>query len=98
MIFPSRCYEGLPNTIIEAYSAGTPVLAADIDNVNQIVQEGVHGKLFDLKDEQGFIDMVHLFVKSNTNHYQANVRRTFEEKYTHDANYKKLMEIYRTLI
>ena len=36
LIFPSIWYEGLPNTLIEAFSTGTPVLASDIENINDI--------------------------------------------------------------
>ncbi len=46
LVFPSEWYEGLPMTILEAFSSGTPVICGNIDNVKDIVNDGINGSHF----------------------------------------------------
>lgn len=46
LVMPSIWYEGFPMTMLEAFSAGTPVIAARIGSLPEIVAEGVTGLLF----------------------------------------------------
>lgn len=43
-ILPSR-WEGLPIALLEAMSAGLPVIATRVEGVDEVVEEGVHGIL-----------------------------------------------------
>lgn len=43
-ILPSR-WEGLPIALLEAMSAGLPVIATRVEGVDEVVEEGVHGVL-----------------------------------------------------
>lgn len=45
-IVPSLWYENLPNTILESYACGTPVLASDIGSLTACVNHGETGFLF----------------------------------------------------
>jgi glycosyltransferase involved in cell wall biosynthesis len=45
VLVPSRCYEGQPRGILEAYAAGVPVIASDIGGLPEVVQDGVTGAL-----------------------------------------------------
>lgn len=46
LVMPSIWYEGFPMTVLEGFSAGTPVIAARIGSLLEIVAEGVTGLLF----------------------------------------------------
>lgn len=99
LIFPSVCYEGLPNTILEAYSAGVPVIASNIDNINCIVKDQVCGMLFEVNNPKSLIETINIFDKN----YKAlslteNVRKVYTENYTHDKNIKSLLSIYNEAI
>lgn len=98
LLFPSIWYEGLPNTIIEAFSSGTPVLASNIDNINSIVAGGYNGELFQPQDFQDFSDLIYKFNSQNTSNYELNARKTYEEKYTHQKNFENLSELYAALL
>ena len=45
VLVPSRCYEGQPRGILEAYAAGVPVIASDIGGLPEVVKHGVTGVL-----------------------------------------------------
>lgn len=45
-IFPSQWYENCPFTVMEAQMYGTPVLAANVGGVPELLQEGITGELF----------------------------------------------------
>jgi glycosyltransferase involved in cell wall biosynthesis len=45
VLVPSRCYEGQPRGILEAYAAGVPVIASDIGGLPEVVQDEVTGLL-----------------------------------------------------
>ena len=61
LVFPSIWYEGLPNTIIESFSSGTPILASNISNINEIVSDNYNGKLFKTGSVSSIIDVVKEF-------------------------------------
>jgi glycosyltransferase involved in cell wall biosynthesis len=42
---PSRCLEGGPTTGLEAMAAGTPVIAANVGGVAELIDEGINGRL-----------------------------------------------------
>ncbi len=94
LIVPSIWYEGLPNTILEAYSSGTPVLSSNLDNINQIVIDGYNGVTFDPDNIDEIIGKIKVFDKMDITKYSINARNTFIEKYTHEVNYQALIRIY----
>jgi len=46
--------EGFPNVVIEAMAAGTPVVAAAVGGVKELVQDGVSGRLVDSRKPEDF--------------------------------------------
>ena len=55
---PSRCYEGAPRTIIEAFAAGNPVLASRIGGLGKLVEDNVNGLLVEPDDARGWREAV----------------------------------------
>jgi len=47
---PSRWYENSPNVILEAFACGTPVVAAGLGGMAELVADGENGLLFDPGD------------------------------------------------
>src|SRR5581483_767112 len=47
LLFPSKWYEGLPVTIVEAFASGLPVIAGDVGPMgSELVQDGATGLVF----------------------------------------------------
>jgi glycosyltransferase involved in cell wall biosynthesis len=97
LILPSIWYEGLPNTVIEAFSSGTPVLASNVDNINEIVEDDYNGKLFEVSNPQALIQTILDFNKQDTSKFNINARETYLKKYSHEVNFKSLKNIYSDL-
>ena len=58
MLVPSRCYEGAPRSIIEAFAAGVPVIASRIGGLGELVNDNVNGLLVDSDDLHGWREAV----------------------------------------
>ena len=50
MVVPSEFFENLPNTILESFSCGRPVIATRFGCMPDIVKEGEYGLLYELGD------------------------------------------------
>lgn len=46
VVVPSICYDNMPNTILESYACGKPVVASNIGSLPEIVFDGSTGRLF----------------------------------------------------
>ncbi len=97
LIFPSIWHETFGRTIIEAYAAGTPVIAASMGSAAELVDDGRTGYLFQAGDPVDLAAKVRQFAAGGEKEIAMRqaVRREFEDKYTPDTNYAQLMEIYR---
>jgi glycosyltransferase involved in cell wall biosynthesis len=96
LIFPSEWYETFGRVAIEAYSRGTPVIAARLGAIAEIVEDGRTGFHFQpgkAEDLARVIDLVQTST-SQLASMRLEVRREYELKYTADRNYEQMMSIY----
>ena len=100
LVFPSEWYECFPVTIIEAFAAGLPVVAARLGAMEEIIQQEETGLCF----EPGNATDLALKVKWAWEHPQEmtrlgkKAREEYENKYTPEKNYQALMKIYAATI
>jgi glycosyltransferase involved in cell wall biosynthesis len=50
LVIPSRWYENSPNVILEAYTAGLPVIATNLGGMAELIDHDTSGLLFELND------------------------------------------------
>lgn len=97
LVFPSEWYEGQPRTILESFAVGTPVVAADLGAMGELIRVGYTGVHFRPGDpgdlaravEAAFADPMALA------RMRERTRAAFEACYTAEENYHRLIEIYR---
>ena len=92
LVLPTQLYEGFPVSIVEAFSAGTPVVCSDIGNTGSIVEEGKTGCKFQPDDPQALCDAVRR-VYQIPDAFQK-VRDTYLQHYSSRKNYTLLNECY----
>jgi glycosyltransferase involved in cell wall biosynthesis len=96
LVFPSQWYETFGRVAAEAFAAGTPVIAANIGAVAELVEHGRTGLRFRPGDPEDLVTQVEWALSHSTElrSMREEVRAEFEAKYTAERNYRALMEIY----
>ena len=100
LVMPSVWYEGFPMVIAEAFAHGLPVIASRLGSMAEIVEDGVTGLLFEAGNAEDLAAKVRWAIEHPDEMLQMgrNARSVYEEKYTSEANYRQLMEIYQKAI
>ncbi|MGH2533359.1 MAG: glycosyltransferase family 4 protein [Thermomicrobiales bacterium] len=100
LVFPSEWYESFPVTIVEAFACGLPVIAARLGAMPEIVDDGRTGILFTPGDAKDLAAKVAWAWDHPTELSRMGVeaRREYEAKYTAEANYGLLKNIYARTI
>ena len=66
IVCPAIWYENMPNTVIEAYAYGKPVVASRIGSLAEIVEDNKTGLLFEMKNSKDFSDKLRKFIDEPT--------------------------------
>jgi len=100
LVMPSMAYETFGRTVIEAFARGTPVVASNRGPLKDLVDHGRTGLLFEATDADDFAAQVRRL--PNDPAEMAAMRRAaraeYESKYTADANYPLLLDVYRRAV
>jgi glycosyltransferase involved in cell wall biosynthesis len=100
LVFPSEWYETFGRVAAEAFATGTPVIAADIGAVAELVEHGRTGLIFRPGDPEDLVAQVEwaLSHPAELRIMRDEARAEFEAKYTAERNYRALMEIYEAAL
>lgn len=96
LIFPSKWYETFGRVALEAFAKGTPVIAANIGAIAELVDHGRTGLHFNPGDSVDLAAKVEWALQhpEKLAQMRSESRAEFENKYTAKKNYHRLMEIY----
>jgi glycosyltransferase involved in cell wall biosynthesis len=96
LVFPSIWYEGLPLTLLEALSAGVPVIASALGAQAEVVHDGVSGLLVPPGDPRAFAAAVRRLVREPglAQALARGAREEFQKRYSPDASFEALMRVY----
>jgi glycosyltransferase involved in cell wall biosynthesis len=101
LIFPSKWFEGMPITILEAFSTGTPVIASNIGAMANMIIDGENGLLVSLNNTNEWITKINYWINlprsQKVNFYDA-ARKSYLENYTLEANKMNLLDIYNSVL
>ncbi len=100
LIFPSVWYEGFPLIIAEAFATGLPVVASRLGAMAELIDDRRTGVLFTPGDPAALADAVRwaLADRDRLEGMGRAARAEFETKYTAERNYRRLVEIYRSVL
>jgi len=96
LLFPSLCYETFSLVIAEAYAGGLPVLASRLGAAAELVEDGVTGVLLSPGEPEAWRQAV-LWAWGEPSRLSAmgeRARRVYEDRYSPEANYRLLLQIY----
>jgi len=100
LIFSSEWYETFGLTMIEAFACGVPVICSRMGAMQEIVDDKRTGLHFTPGDCQDLAEKVEWAWNHPDEIRQMGkaARREYEEKYTAESNYPRMMEIYQRAI
>lgn len=99
LVFPTEGYETFGRVAIEAFAKGTPVVAADIGPLAELVEQGRTGLRFEPGNPDDLARKVEEFLAAPDHPaWRRRAREEFERKYTADRNYPLLRGIYESAI
>jgi glycosyltransferase involved in cell wall biosynthesis len=99
VLVPSEWYEGLPLVILRSLAVGTPVVVSDLDNICEAVVEDEAGWAFRVRNVGSLAQRLAALAADSE---LARTRRTaarasYENRYSTDADLRRLEDIYRSL-
>jgi glycosyltransferase involved in cell wall biosynthesis len=100
VVFPSELYENFPLTLCESFACGVPVVASNIGAMKEIVTDGKTGLLFRAGDAIDLADKVSKAwnCPEETRQLGKFARSEYEQRYSAEKNYHRLMEIYDSVL
>ncbi len=97
VVCPSECYDAMPLVVLEAFSAGVPVIASGIGGFLESVEHYKTG----LHVEPGNADDLARVARRLAEDLALNkqmgdaAHQTYMSRYAPEQNYRRLVEIYR---
>lgn len=98
-VFPSY-REGFPNVVLEAGAMGLPSIVTDINGSNEIIREGINGRIIPSKNEAALLDMMEWFYDHRDTEVKSmagNARKIVAENYEQQMILHALMDTYAKL-
>lgn len=99
IVCPAIWYENMPNTVIEAYAYGKPVVASRLGSLAEMVEDHVTGLLFRPGDEKELAEKLRCFISNEELSVRLgkNARKKCETEYGEALHMKRWMESVREL-
>jgi glycosyltransferase involved in cell wall biosynthesis len=96
LVIPSEWYENFPVTVLEAFMASKPVVAARMGGLPYIVEDKKSGLLFDSGEVNQLVQKIRHLVDNpaEAEHMGARGRHLSETKYGPEQGYTNLMNIF----
>lgn len=99
LVLPSTGPEMFPGTVIEAFASHLPAICSDLPSIAEIVEPGVTGLTFPPGDASALRARVRwaLANPSALDELGRRAHAIYEERYTPEVNFDRLIGIYRSL-
>lgn len=58
-------FEGFPNALLEAMTAGLPIITTDFDGVRELIEDGINGRIVNINDVEGAYAALKYYIGSD---------------------------------
>lgn len=96
LVVPSVWYENSPNVILEAFAAGTPVVASDRGGLAELVQHEVNGLLFRMGDAADLARQLQRIVDQPG--LLESLRKGIQPVKTLQEEMAELLQVYQSMV
>jgi glycosyltransferase involved in cell wall biosynthesis len=99
LLHPAR-REGLGAVVLEAMSAGVPVIASRVGGIVDAIEDGVNGRLVAPDDPGAWLDAIADLLGDGEERLRLGMaaRRTVESRFTIDRMTDSYLEVYRDIV
>jgi glycosyltransferase involved in cell wall biosynthesis len=99
-VLASTRTEGVPQSLLQAFAAGVPVVASAIGGIPEVVKDGETGILVPPEDAAALARAIELVLSdgSGTAARARGARRLVEERFSHGAAVSRLLALYDEVI
>ena len=97
LLLPSEWYEGMPMTLLEGFASATPAVVSDLGALPGLVRGGELGFVFRHGDADALAAAIRRILDLDDESFDrmaAAARREARSKYSEEANYARIQEIY----
>ena len=100
VVVPSIWYENCPYSILETMEIGRPIIGSQIGGIPELIENKENGFVYEYNDIDELAEkMKTLFDNNEVANQQGRMsRKLYEEKYSENIYYNKILEIYTNLI
>ena len=98
-VLPALWFENLPNSLLESFACGKPVVASNIGSLARTISDGVDGLLFRPGDVEDLADKIRVLIMDRElrGKLSRNCRETAVKQFSPQAHMKKLMSLFEQL-
>ncbi len=95
-VVPSQFYENLPNTILESFSCGRPVVATRIGSIPEVIRDGENGLLFEFGNAEDLSSKMEHLLRDDTLRQQMgeSAYRSVINDYSEESHLRKVLEVF----
>jgi glycosyltransferase involved in cell wall biosynthesis len=99
-VLASTRTEGVPQSLLQAFAAGVPVVATEVGGVPEVVSDGVSGVLVKPGSAAALARGMDNVLDDPDSAWQRAVaaRKLVEERFSHDASMTRLLTVYSELV
>jgi glycosyltransferase involved in cell wall biosynthesis len=96
---PSVWYDNLPNSILESYASGKPVIASNIGSFPEIVEQDITGLLFEVGNSDDLAEKMEYLLdnKDKIVTMGKKAREKVETEFSPQRHYDLLIELFKKL-
>ncbi|MDQ3020519.1 MAG: glycosyltransferase family 4 protein [Bacteroidota bacterium] len=93
--------EGIANVVLEAMTAGVPVITTDCGGMSEVVDDRINGFIVPVRNPDKIINKVKEFLESDLNfrnNIAENAKKTIMKEFTKDKQVKEFSGFYKSLV
>lgn len=100
VVLPSECYENCPMVILEAFSAGKPVIASRIGGIPELIDHGTDGLLFEPGNAEELASCMRQLAENPelASEMGKRGRAKMEERFSIETYMQSLLSIYERVV
>ncbi len=99
LVLPSR-WEGMPNVVLEAFAAGLPVVAAQVEGISELITPGETGRIVSSRNVDELVGHLSSILNDPQGAFAMaqSAQTLVKEKFTWEINSRSYQKLYQELI